>query len=430
MYCIHKRYRERLYPHLRPEQRVVLLPFAAYCEIGCNPNTTIDLSAADQHTLAKAQNHYAWAKNDSRVVGLFIYRLKNLWQGTTMKGLDTCHNPWGTGLGLVDTCASGSYATPKTVAFYHQKGASASTAIATLDAAAPAGAAVADRTCGSDVFVSSIDGDDSADGCTNKTPVATLARAQQLSRTRIAELASNDPSSPSSDAVTVRMSGAFHLSTSIAFTSEDKGVRWTSLGYNSSAATKTHVTGGTSTTGSTDTDAAAAAATIYGGIALPHPSQWSPVTDASTLDRVANLEARSRLRQLSLGASPGGLNLSNAEIGRLTRHGFTIGAQAPPLELFYNSSRLQRSRWPKVGDPPSSIVHIQNSNHTSPVFSVNSTRPLAWPASMASDSGGVWLDGLLGQNWVWTYNRATSLGNGSLTLVYPEVEDLKLFSPT
>jgi hypothetical protein len=34
-------YRERLYPHLRPEQRIVLLPFAAYCEIGCQPNVTI-----------------------------------------------------------------------------------------------------------------------------------------------------------------------------------------------------------------------------------------------------------------------------------------------------------------------------------------------------------------------------------------------------
>ena len=34
-------YRERLYPHLRPDQRVVLLPFAAYCEIGCQHNTTI-----------------------------------------------------------------------------------------------------------------------------------------------------------------------------------------------------------------------------------------------------------------------------------------------------------------------------------------------------------------------------------------------------
>jgi hypothetical protein len=34
-------YRERLYPHLRPEQRIVLLPFAAYCEIGCQQNTLI-----------------------------------------------------------------------------------------------------------------------------------------------------------------------------------------------------------------------------------------------------------------------------------------------------------------------------------------------------------------------------------------------------
>ena len=124
------RYAARLYPYLRPEQRIVLLPFAAYCEIGCTPNATLNLAAADEHTLQKATDHYTWAANDSRVVGLFLYRLKNLWQGSTLKGLDVCNNPWGTGLGLVDTCASGAYATPKTLAYYHQQGAAAVVGIA------------------------------------------------------------------------------------------------------------------------------------------------------------------------------------------------------------------------------------------------------------------------------------------------------------
>ena len=46
-----------------------------YCEIACTPNVTINVAAADAHTLSKATDHYAWANNDSRVVGLFIYRL-------------------------------------------------------------------------------------------------------------------------------------------------------------------------------------------------------------------------------------------------------------------------------------------------------------------------------------------------------------------
>lgn len=60
---------------------------------------------------------------DARVVGLFVYRLKNIWQTTDMSQLDACQNPWGTGLGLVDRCGvggSGGYATPKTLALYRQ----------------------------------------------------------------------------------------------------------------------------------------------------------------------------------------------------------------------------------------------------------------------------------------------------------------------
>ena len=131
-------YRERLYPHLRPEQRIVLLPFAAYCEIGCEHNTTIagpqpqqqqncsetpwgegwtgcpmpkgppwpcaggvgprppggscnacvcnerNTSCngqgrqpydADPRCLGSAKAHLAWAENDSKVIGLYVHLL-------------------------------------------------------------------------------------------------------------------------------------------------------------------------------------------------------------------------------------------------------------------------------------------------------------------------------------------------------------------
>ena len=398
-------YNERLYPHLRPEQRVILLPFAAYCEIGCTPNATIDLQAADAHTLAKATNHYAWARADNRVVGLFLYRLKNLWQGATMAGLDACNNPWGTGLGLVDRCGIeindnntaqhnasrlGHYATPKTLAFYQQQG------VATH---------LMDQGAGcDDVFVDSVDGSDDADGCTARTSVATLARAQQLTWTRKHPGGEHEGSEQDVTEVTVWMSGEFYLREGLKFTAADKHTRWTSL------------------------PASPTPATIYGGIALPDIAKWKPVTDPDTLARVKDPKARKLLRELSLASSP--FNLSTTDIGRPTRRGFVVGGQAPPLELFFNGSRLKRSRWPKSGAPPSSISRIDNPNKTSPVFSVNSTIPLHWNASMAPEGGGVWLDGLLGQNWVWTYNRVKVLANGSLTLAYPEVSDLQLFSPT
>ena len=101
------------------------MPFAAYCEIGCTPNTTIagPGSPADPRCLGSAAAHLEWAESDPRVVGLFIYRLKDLWGGPELDTalLDACQNPSGTGLGLVDRCGaggSGPYATPDTLAFY------------------------------------------------------------------------------------------------------------------------------------------------------------------------------------------------------------------------------------------------------------------------------------------------------------------------
>ena len=115
-------YQSRLYPHLSPRQKVLLVPFAAYCEIGCAINSTIGgpgAPAADARVLSSAQAHYQWASEDKRVAGLIVYRLKNLWQKSA--GKDVCKNPSGTGLGLVDRCGqggSGGYAMPRSVGFY------------------------------------------------------------------------------------------------------------------------------------------------------------------------------------------------------------------------------------------------------------------------------------------------------------------------
>ena len=73
---------------------------------------------------------------DARVIGLFVYRLKNIWQTTDMSQLDACQNPWGTGLGLVDRCGVGGvggYATPKTLTLYRQNVSRALTGIKTDD---------------------------------------------------------------------------------------------------------------------------------------------------------------------------------------------------------------------------------------------------------------------------------------------------------
>jgi len=72
-------YAAKLYPYLRPDQRVVLLPWAADCEEGCRAHAAI-APAPDMRVLPNAHDHWAWAQDDHKVVGLFVYRLKNIWQ--------------------------------------------------------------------------------------------------------------------------------------------------------------------------------------------------------------------------------------------------------------------------------------------------------------------------------------------------------------
>ena len=117
-------YRTQLYPHLRPEQRVILLPYAAFCEFeeNCKRNTTIGGvdGPADARCLPVAREHLAWARSDDRVAGLLVFFLKNLQQKDPIH-TDPCQNPSGTGVGLVDRCGvggHGGYAMPATVALY------------------------------------------------------------------------------------------------------------------------------------------------------------------------------------------------------------------------------------------------------------------------------------------------------------------------
>ena len=74
-------YQTRLYPYLRPEQRIILLPFAAYCEIGCQVNHTMAPVPADQRCLGSAEVHLQWAQSDNRVIGMFV-PAENPWQRT------------------------------------------------------------------------------------------------------------------------------------------------------------------------------------------------------------------------------------------------------------------------------------------------------------------------------------------------------------
>eukprot|EP01046_Picozoa_sp_COSAG06_P018071 COSAG06_NODE_1246_length_10113_cov_21.479629_4_plen_361_part_00 len=112
-------YERIVYPHLRPSQQIVLVPFAHYCEFYC-PIGALPLDHADAYTRSVAESYTAWADADDRIVALLVYTLKMVW---LPEGADVCENPaytvgsgnitvapwettWaGNGIGLTDRCA-------------------------------------------------------------------------------------------------------------------------------------------------------------------------------------------------------------------------------------------------------------------------------------------------------------------------------------
>jgi hypothetical protein len=82
-------YTRAVYPHLRPEQKIVLVPFAHYCEFYC-PIGALPLDHADAYTRGIAEQYTEWADHDDRIAALLIYTLKMVW---VPEGVDVCENP-------------------------------------------------------------------------------------------------------------------------------------------------------------------------------------------------------------------------------------------------------------------------------------------------------------------------------------------------
>ena len=115
-------YKTNLYPNLKEHQKIFLLPYAAYDE-GSKPNVHISAHIADSYCFStsrsSARSYAEWMHQDSRIHGMMVYRLKNLWwcgNGDILK------NPQGTGLGLVDRKPNGEYVLKDTVKFYQKMG--------------------------------------------------------------------------------------------------------------------------------------------------------------------------------------------------------------------------------------------------------------------------------------------------------------------
>jgi hypothetical protein len=99
-------YSNLLYPNLRPEQKVVLMPLTTGCEFKCAVGP-LPLAQLDAHLLSVAEQHHAWAAEDNRVAGVIAYHLNTPWQPTQT---DECENPGfdpSTGKYLPDATSGG-----------------------------------------------------------------------------------------------------------------------------------------------------------------------------------------------------------------------------------------------------------------------------------------------------------------------------------
>nr|WP_145157367.1 Ig-like domain-containing protein [Paenibacillus terrae] len=156
-------------------------------------------------------------------------------------------------------------------------------------------------------------------------------------------------------------------------------------------------------------------------------SAFTPVTDQAILNRIISPEARQKV----LVADLAGQGIT--DYGEQSRHGYYLAndlSKVPPMELYVNGQGMTLARWPNQGtvqmdeiiDPgptrkdPNGEVHTRGGT-----FSYSYDRPQYW--TQADD---IWLDGIFGYSWEWSYNKIASIDTAAktITLRYGEMSGL------
>lgn len=181
---------------------------------------------------------------------------------------------------------------------------------------------------------------------------------------------------------------------------------------------------------------------LSGMTTLPREA-FRPVTEAEVLDRVIDPAARARLLQVDLRA------LGITEFGALIRRGHQIEAgraTLAPVYLHVDGARLPLARWPN----PDEHFPDQLSRFNRPRKGVVARSRILDPGPILSDGeafrsrGGtfevpfdrlrhwtrakdIWLDGIFGESWEWSYNRVARLDPAQrrITLAMGELHGLR-----
>ncbi|WP_168121598.1 Ig-like domain-containing protein [Paenibacillus sp. HB172176] len=163
---------------------------------------------------------------------------------------------------------------------------------------------------------------------------------------------------------------------------------------------------------------------LNGGLAL-EKSWFTAVSDPAILNRIISEDARTKVLQADLKGH------GITDYGVMSRHGYYKAndvSEVPPMELYIDGQDMTLARWPnngtvQMGDiidagPTRKDPDLQTRGGT---FKYTYQRPELW--SQADD---IWLDGIFGYSWEWSYNKIASIDttNKTITLAYGEMSGL------
>lgn len=155
-------------------------------------------------------------------------------------------------------------------------------------------------------------------------------------------------------------------------------------------------------------------------------SDFGAVSDPAILNRIISTEARTQVQVADLQA------LGLTDYGVQSRHGYYLAndlSQVPPMELYVNGQGMTLARWPNEGTVQMDTIVDAGPTRKEKdqlavrggTFSYTYDRPQYW--TQASD---IWLDGIFGHSWEWSYNKIQSIDTQAktITLRYGEMSGL------
>ncbi|GBG07978.1 hypothetical protein PAT3040_02543, partial [Paenibacillus agaridevorans] len=254
----------------------------------------------------------------------------------------------------------------------------------------------AEQMEGAALFVSTF-GSDSNSG-TEEDPLLTLEGARDAIRTM-----KNDGGLPAGGITVYLREGVYERNATFELGEEDSGTADSPIVYRSYPGETVRLTGGKE---------------------LDHES-FEPVSDQEVLGRIIDEEARGKVLQVNLPS------LGITDYGQMSRHGYWKAndvSLVPPMELYVDGQGMTLARWPNEGTvqmgeiiDPGPTVDDADLQKRGGTFAYTHDRPKYW--SQADD---IWLDGIFGYSWEWSYNKVAAIDTAkkTMTLQYGEMSGL------